>query len=137
MVKGWLLEVSDRIAGKLIASYVGAKSVRSNQAIKFTNASNVELEERSRFCAGIDDRLIESPYLLNYEILDVSCFNFSFTPSTSRDHGFRRRLQEADSQLGILVVEYSVTGLYRPANRTEEVERKEEFGSLVEVSVFW
>lgn len=123
-VKGNLLEVSDRIKGDLPAVYSGAQTVSSEQVIELNNAAPVELEDETTFCFGIQDQLTESYYLINYTVLDVNCESFNFVPFEASD----------DQPVGNLEVDYKVTGEYTPADREEDIELREQFGGLVEVS---
>lgn len=117
-MKGWILEEStDKdgtlvIAGNLVATYQGTKAVRSDQVIVFTNARNVDAEDRSAFCLTIEDELIESQFLLNYTILHVNCSQFDFVPFEAiRNRGLRRQAQEVDGlMIGELNVTFTVSG---------------------------
>jgi len=136
IVKGWLLEVSDRIAGNLTASYSGDESVRTEQIVVFTGViEEPGPDEKAEFCDAIENVLVESA--TDFTILGVSCSNFDYIESgdlfKARHRMLHRGLQGGDA--GQLTVEFKVHAEYTPASRAEEeVVKDDEFAKLVEVS---
>lgn len=134
--------IAEELSSVINLTYTGDEAVRTTAILELPDAEGVPKDPEA-VCDVVQEILYESLQLSNYTILDVRCESEGvlFKPEPkqgrglafkTRDSGLRRQLRS----VGVLEVEFEVTGRYNTARRVgeDELSIDKEFAKVVEVN---